>query len=129
MVTASEYILQVEEKMHQANLTSLEILKTLRDREQEIGRLNTEVNTLKAYVLDLKARIAVYIPMKGDTVDRKLAEYINNFPDRSQLKIMFIRESAGVYEYGSKRVGVKVEGNKIFVKVGGGFLSIDEFID
>ena len=43
MVTASEYILQVEEKMHQANLTSLEILKTLRDREQEIGRLNTEV--------------------------------------------------------------------------------------
>ena len=129
MVTASEYILQVEEKMHQANLTSLEILKTLRDREQEIGRLNVEVNTLKAYVLDLKARIAVYIPMKGDTVDRKLAEYINNFPDRSQLKIMFIRESAGVYEYGSKRVGVKVEGNKIFVKVGGGFLSIDEFID
>ena len=129
MVTASEYILQVEEKMHQANLTSLEILKTLRDREQEIGRLNIEVNTLKAYVLDLKARIAVYIPMKGDTVDRKLAEYINNFPDRSQLKIMFIRESAGVYEYGSKRVGVKVEGNKIFVKVGGGFLSIDEFID
>ena len=80
-------------------------------------------------MLDLKARIAVYIPMKGDTVDRKLAEYINNFPDRSQLKIMFIRESAGVYEYGSKRVGVKVEGNKIFVKVGGGFLSIDEFID
>jgi len=41
-----------------------------------------EVDTLKKYVLDLKARIAVYIPVKGDPTDQKLAEYINNYPDR-----------------------------------------------
>jgi hypothetical protein len=35
--------------------------------------------------------------MKGDLVDKRLAEYINNFPDRQKLKIMFMRESDGIY--------------------------------
>jgi len=42
---------------------------------------------------------------------------------------MFMRESEGVYEFGSKRVYVRVDKNKINVRVGGGFLSIDEFLD
>ena len=100
----------------------MELLETLKESEEE-------VDTLKAYIIDLKARIAVYIPTKGDPTDKKLAEYINNYPDRQKLKIMFMRESEGVYEFGSKRIMVKVERDKIQIKVGGGFLSIDEFID
>ena len=97
-------------------------MQTLKDSEGE-------VESLKAYIIDLKARIAVYIPTKGDKVDKKLAEYINNYPDRQKLKIMFMRESEGVYEFGSKRIHVRVERDKIQIKVGGGYLSIDEFID
>jgi hypothetical protein len=67
--------------------------------------------------------------VKGDTVDRKLAEYINNFPDRQKLKIMFMRESDGVYQFGTKKVHVRVDKDKINVRVGGGYLSIDEFLD
>ena len=48
----------------------------------------------------MKSRIAVYIPAKGDIIDKKLAEYINNYPDRKKMKIMFLRESEGVYEFG-----------------------------
>ena len=42
---------------------------------------------------------------------------------------MFMRESEGVYEFGQKRVAVKVDKGKIKVRVGGGYLAIDEFID
>lgn len=77
----------------------------------------------------MKSRIAVYIPVKDDSIDHRLAEYINNYPDRSKLKIMFMREAEGVYQFGSKRVYVKSDKDKILVRVGGGFLSIDEFID
>ena len=35
---------------------------------------------LKNYIIDLKARVAVYVPVKGDTIDEKLAEYVNNYP-------------------------------------------------
>jgi len=97
-------------------------LKALKDSEHQ-------VETLKQYVIDLKSRIAVYIPVKDDAIDRKLAEYINNYPDRQKLKIMFMRESEGVYQFGTKRVAVKVEKDKINIRVGGGYLSLDEFLD
>jgi hypothetical protein len=64
---------------------------------------------LKNYIIDLKKRIAVYIPIKGDVIDARLAEYINNYPDRSKLKIMFMRESDGVYSFGTKRIYIRVE--------------------
>jgi len=80
-------------------------------------------------VVDLKTRVAVYIPARDDVVDRKLAEFINNYPERARLKIMFMRESEGVYQFGSKRVCVRVDKDKINIRVGGGYLSIDEFLD
>ena len=42
---------------------------------------------------------------------------------------MFMRESEGIYEFGSKRIAVKVDKDKINIRVGGGYLSIDEFLD
>ena len=119
---ASDYILELEEKVYKANKTSLELLKQLKDAE-------VEIETLKQYIVDLKQRIAVYIPVKEDFTDKKLAEFIYNYPERSKLKIMFMRESEGVYQFGTKRVAVKVENSNIKIRVGGGYLSIDEFLD
>ena len=42
---------------------------------------------------------------------------------------MFLRESEGVYEFGSKRIFVRVDQDKINIRVGGGYLSIDEFLN
>ena len=58
-----------------------------------------------------------------------MAEYINNYPDRQKLKIMFMRETEGVYQFGTKRVYVRCVRDKIEIKVGGGYLSLDEFLD
>ena len=88
-----------------------------------------EIETLKNYIIELKQKIAVYIPIKDDPIDKKIAEFINNYPERQKLKIMFMRESEGVYQFGSKRVGVRVDKDKINIRVGGGYLSIDEFLD
>jgi hypothetical protein len=72
-----------------------------------------EVETLKNYIIELKNKIAVYIPAKEDAIDKKLAEFINNYPERQKLKIMFLRESEGVYQFGSRRVAVRVDKDKI----------------
>ena len=112
----------LEDKVYKSNCNSLELLNSLKQCE-------LEVETLKQYIIDLKSRIAVYIPVANDTIDRRLAEYINNYPDRQKLKVMFMRESEGVYEFGSRKVFVRVDKDRINIKVGGGFLSIDEFLD
>ena len=72
-----------------------------------------EIDTLKNYIIELKHKIAVYIPMKDDPIDKKIAEFINNYPERQKLKIMFMRESEGVYSFGTKRIYVRVEKDKI----------------
>lgn len=75
METASDYVLALEDKVYKANKTSLELLKQLKEAELEI-------ETLKNYIIELKQKIAVYIPVKDDLIDKRLAEFINNYPDR-----------------------------------------------
>ena len=99
------------------------------DLLKQVKQLELECSTLKNYIIDLKARVAVYVPLKDDPVDQKVAEFINNYPDRNKLKIMFMRESEGVYSFGSRKVNVRIEKGGIKIRVGGGYLSIDEFID
>lgn len=72
---ASDYIVRLEDKFFETKKTSLDLLKSLKGSEGEI-------DMLKTYIIDLKSRIAVYIPVKGDATDKKMAEYINNYPDR-----------------------------------------------
>ena len=117
-----KYMEGLEQRMYDANKRSLETLKMMRDME-------LEVSTLKNYIVDLKGKVAIYLPVKSDPIDLKVAEFVNNYPERSKLKIMFMRESVGVYQYGSKRINVKSENNKILIRVGGGYLGIDEFLD
>ena len=65
-----------------------------------------------------------------DKVDLHLADYINQYPERDRIKVLFLRESEGVYQFGQKRVYVKIEkGNTIKVRVGGGYMHIDDFIE
>ncbi len=120
--TAGDFMLDLEQKVHKANNTSLELLRQLKDAESEI-------DALREYIIELKSRVAVYIPIKEDDVDKRLAEYINNYPDRSKLKIMFMRESEGIYLFGTRKIYVRVEQGKIIIRVGGGYLTIDEFLD
>jgi Growth-Arrest-Specific Protein 2 Domain len=65
----------LEDKVYKSNQVALDLLQSLKSSE-------LEVETLKQYVMDLKSRIAVYIPVRDDVIDRRLAEYINNYPDR-----------------------------------------------
>ena len=67
-------------------------------------------------MLELKGRSATYVAVTDDNLDTALAEYINASTDPNKLTTLFIRERDGVYQFGSKRVYVKMEGGKIFSK-------------
>ena len=72
---------------------------------------------------------AIYIAHKNDKIDKTLANFVNKYPERKKMNIAFVRESEGVYQFGQKRVYIKVEkGDRILVRVGGGYMSIEEFI-
>ncbi len=100
----------------------MELLKQLKEADEEIDQL-------KEHIIELRQRMSIYIPFTDDDIDVRLAEFINNYPERQKMKIMFLRESQGVYQFGSRRVAVAVMKDKINIRVGGGYLSIDEFLD
>ena len=86
--------------------------------------------TLEKKIEHLKAAHNVYNGDVGDEIDMAMANFLNEYPDRLKLKILFERESEGVYKFGTRLVNVKVErGNVVYVKVGGGFIKGEEFIE
>jgi hypothetical protein len=40
----------------------------------------------------------------------------------------FRREEAGMYTFGSRKVAMKLENGRLIARVGGGFMSVDEFV-
>ena len=70
----------------------------------------------------------VYKGDKTDTIDLALEEYINWSPYKIPLSNLFSRESEGVYTFGTKKTTMKYENTELKVRVGGGFLSIHEFV-
>lgn len=120
--TAGDYLLEQEEKTNKANQTALALLSKLKEADEEIEEL-------KQYILELKSKMHQYVPVKGDAVDQAIADYINDEADKSSIKVMFIRINPGIYQFGSKKICVKVEQGKIHIRVGGGYLYIQEFLD
>ena len=63
--------------------------------------LNSGLEQKISELLDINEMLekgqAIYIAKKNDKVDSTLANYINTFPERNKLNIMFLRESEGVY--------------------------------
>jgi len=111
-------------------------LERARDLEKETSELRYALAERDEYILNLKKVVVdfretqpLYIPAKNDNTDIALADYINSQPDPSLLKLLFLRESEGIYQFGSKKIYVKNEGGRIYIRVGGGFLSIQEFLE
>lgn len=116
-----KYILDNEGKFDELQKEFENKLVWSRDKINDMQELLTEMES---------GTQCIYIAHKPDKIDMTLGNFINKYPERKKMGIMFLRESEGVYQFGSKRVYVKVEkGGKILVRVGGGYMNIQEFIE
>ena len=120
--------MNLQDENYETSQQSLNLLDKIREKDAIIEGNKDQMASLKQEVIDVRTGCATYIPVKRDIVDETLGDYINKL-DHQKMRIMFMRESAGVYEFGQKRVMVRVERGKIQIKVGGGYLSIDEFLE
>jgi len=102
----------------------------LDERTRQLANSKNRIGELMRNIENFIKGESAYIGHKEDTIDKTLATYIHQYPEREKMKIMFLRESEGVYQFGQKRVHLKLEkGNSIKVRVGGGYMMIDEFLE
>lgn len=62
-----------------------------------------------------------YKPVKGDPIDETLAKTINE----KRINLPIERIEAGKYLFGTKSVQAKLVGDKVVIRVGGGWMSVE----
>ena len=106
-----------------------ELQQLIDEKNKEIDELTRELNTRLARIRDLekalgKASKSSYKAAQGDLVDQMLAEFLNIAGWRVPVK----RLGGGFYLFGTRKIYAKIMNGKLVVRVGGGYMVIDEFI-
>jgi hypothetical protein len=107
LARCADQMTEMETKVFKSNKVSLDLIADIKRMQMDVG---------------------FYIPEKNDRIDTLLADFINNSRDKQALKLMFVKNNDGQYYFGTKKLNIKIE-NGLKVRVGGGYLSIDEFVD
>jgi len=113
----------------------MEVVKvTIVTREKQIEDLTTANEDYDNRIYDTQLKIdrveetkvkrRRYRAAKGDSVDEMLANVINI----KNCDIPISRMGDGHYMFGSKKIFTRIMNGKLVVRVGGGFMSMDEFI-
>lgn len=95
------------------------LTEILNDRDDKLAALE---DNIKATGETLAA--SLYSAIKGDLVDELLAKYIN----LTQCPVPIKRLGNGYYLFGTKKIFAKIMNGKLVIRVGGGFMVIEEFI-
>ena len=77
-----------------------------------------------AYVEPKKAA-ENYVAASGDDVDQLIAKYIN----LHECPVPITRLGGGYYMFGTRKIYAKVMNGRLVIRVGGGYMIIDEFIE
>jgi hypothetical protein len=88
-----------------------------RDLDDKYALLKRDLNAVKA--------AKVYKAVKGDKIDELFAIHLN----KAALNLPVKRLSEGKYLFGSKQILAKIINGKLVIRVGGGYMSADEFIE
>ena len=96
----NDRIIVFEEETYESKNIQLDLLEQLRDMENRNEIIEEKIRELLNINEMLEKNQAIYIAKKNDKVDKTLANYLNKYPEREKMNIMFLRESEGVYQFG-----------------------------
>ena len=121
--------LDLDKRDHQIQKLCQDIQRKDGDIERLNGILAEKDELLEDIEEDIKQTggnidATMYSGIKGDLVDELLAKYIN----LTQCTVPIKRLGNGYYLFGTKKIFAKIMNNKLVIRVGGGFMVIEEFI-
>ena len=79
----------MEEELYESKNIQLDLLEQLKDMEELNNGLELKIEELLNINEMLEKGQAVYIAKKNDKVDKTLANYLNKYPERENMNIMF----------------------------------------
>jgi hypothetical protein len=110
------------------------LMEQLALRENEVDRIQNILDEKDRELAQMEDRMKAngsaanansnYSAYKGDAVDEQLAKYINMM----QCQVPIKRLGNGYYLFGTRKIFAKIMNGKLVIRVGGGYMIIEEFI-
>ena len=100
------------EKALAAHIVIAKLLALLEEKEADLRKYR-------------RVMLPKYRVEEGDETDVALGKYL----EENLVQVPFVREEQGVYRFGTKRVFIRLEQGNIIIRVGGGYMHLDEFVD
>lgn len=135
-----QILIQLEETLQLRKTEGEELDELLADRDEEIRRLEARLEELnknrpppveevEAVEVEELKEVAeptegAYVADFGDEVDMLLAQYIN----MNSCPVPVKRLGGGYYLFGTRKIYAKIMNGRLVIRVGGGYMVIDEFI-
>jgi chromosome segregation ATPase len=118
-------ITELSEELRLLNIRIEELLRLIAQQDNEIEELKRILDERNKRIVELSShlQISTYTAMKGDMVDELLAKYIQNCP------VPVKRLGGGFYLFGLRKIYAKVMNGKLVIRVGGGYMIIEKFIE
>jgi hypothetical protein len=115
-----------EELINQTNI-NLEQTKNINQLGMEIERLRNDLDIAIKYipsVSDPERPFSKTFIEEEDELDQRLNDYLAS----SHLPVAFSKIAIGEYKFGSKVINLKILNGKLVVRVGGGYMIIQDFL-
>lgn len=126
LASLNEYDLLGDDIMGQVEAAKLRINEkeaAVKELDDVIAELDHNVGQVSTKPMPVQ-KVRTYKVAKGDEVDEMLAQYINGM----RIELPISRLGGGQYMFGSKKIYAKVMNSKLVVRVGGGYMDMNEFI-
>ena len=104
--------------------TIKDMLKDLKEINNKRKDLEDRYQQMRKEVFKIK-QIKLYKPVAGDVVDEMFAGYLN----KAKLTIEVQRIAANNYMFGTRKILAKIINGRLVIRVGGGYMNAEEFID
>ena len=95
-------MLSLEKDLYDSNTLQMELVEQHKMMERVLAEANDKLQAFKHENEILKQHQPIYIGKVSDDIDVALQNFLNDDKcyDRKKLKILFIRESMGIYRFG-----------------------------
>lgn len=103
-----------------------DLLARIKDLERKIQQHDAKWHKLKEELERKPIDLKKYVAVMGDAIDNMFAKAINQSA-YSGLHIVRIKQ--GQYMFGTKKIMAKIINGKLVIRVGGGYMCVEEFIE
>ena len=130
--TIDDVIKSLDDEIARLRAEIEELDRRIAELQDSIALMDAEIDELNRLLQERLRRIKEleallkgksYVAVKGDLVDEMLAKYIQNCP------VPVKRLGGGFYLFGLKKIFAKILNGRLVIRVGGGYMVIEKFIE